>query len=156
MTYRTCVGCIRQHEKCAAREVVRAQLKGLGVTSIKWKCQQRAPRFKIGDPVWMTTTVGYDQMGANVATFPGHIVRDCGSRMLVYVEPGAKSDCEDYEFEPRNRGFCKIPLARIEEREGPSVTICDTCELPTFKGHAEGYSCHYRHELELGNIEAPF
>ncbi len=50
--WRTCVGCHLQGKPCETRNDMRKPLKGLGVTSTKWKCHEREPRYRVGGPVW--------------------------------------------------------------------------------------------------------
>lgn len=148
--YRTCVGCAKQGEPCEARDVLKGRLAGLGVTSIKWRCKDREARFQIGDPVWASTVGDQNEVDDDGEPYrdhyPGHIIRDLGSTLLIYIEPGAPGrECQDdVPFSPRANGFCKIPLSRLEAREGDRETICKHCEWPSFKGHQSGYSCSAR------------
>lgn len=152
--YRTCTGCEKQGQPCETRDALRAAIKGLCITSIKWKCADRTPRFKVGDPVWARTVAGGDQYhdsdeGPIWDDFPGHIVKDYGNTLIVYIAdqaPGKEFGGEDIPvtFQPRSNGFCKIPLSRLKEREGERVEICRSCELPAPYGHRSGYSCHYQ------------
>lgn len=144
--YRACMGCVLQGKPCDLREQVKAQVRGLGVTSIKWRCIGRKPRVEIGDPVWALTveaTKGtYDEDGEPRRDyFPGIAIADKGSKMIVFIEPGAEGrDNDDSKFETSS-GFCKIPLSRITIREGERVRVCKHCQWPEYKGHAAGWSC---------------
>lgn len=151
MTYRTCIGCISEKQPCQARDKLRATLKGLGVTSIKWKCRARWPRFEVGDPVWALTVANtsggeVDDDGQALRDyFPAVAIRACGTKMLVRIEPGAagRGDFGDgVKFDPTHSGYCKIPLSRISAREGEREQVCRYCEWPASKGHAPGYSCN--------------
>lgn len=157
MMYRTCTGCTLQGQPCAARELVKAQVKGLHVTSIRWKCAKRVNRFERGDCVWAMTIGGGDQMmddgEAARGEFPAIAIRQKGSKLLVYIEPGAEgvSDYDDLTFQPKDtgHGFCKIPLSRIKSREGERHAICKDCDWPEHKGHQPGLSCEYAHQRKI-------
>ncbi len=147
MNYRTCCGCVTEGQTCEARDRVRAQIRGLGVTSIRWKCGHRIPRFVVGDPVWAQTVT--DHAGEYVDgeqfrdDYPAVVIRDLGSKMLVFIESGAPG--RDYgdgaPFQPSRNGFCKVSLSRITKRDGERVDVCPYCEWPAPKGHQDGYSC---------------
>lgn len=145
MIYRTCQGCLFEHEVCAAKEAVRKKLAGIGVTSLKWRCKVRRHRFEIGDPVWALTVESkseYDDYGELYRDhFPAHVIRHCGSKALVFIQPGAKGRSgDDGEFQSET-GFCKLPISRLSKREGQRENVCKGCERPESMGHAKGYSC---------------
>jgi hypothetical protein len=148
--YRTCVGCELHRQPCDEREKVRAQIKGLGVTSIKWRCKNRVPIFNIGDPVWVHTVGSDDAMAddgeAYFDDYPGVAIRAAGTKMLVFIEQGApgRDYGDEIPFNPRGTGFCKIPLSRLKVRDGEREDICPDCEWPAHKGHQSGYSCAHR------------
>lgn len=145
MMLRTCFGCIHHGNPCVERDALKASLRGLGVTSIKWKCRARKSQFEIGDPVWVDTVESYQSQGEYDeryrADFPGHVVRVMGGKALVYIRPGAPSDSGDYSFEAAGSGFCKIPFIRMRKRGGAREDVCRDCNLPSSFGHAEGYIC---------------
>lgn len=150
MTYfHTCVGCASDKNTCGAFAAFKEKIKGLGITSVKWRCLNRVGRFHIGQPVWALTTViyrgGYDLDEVCRDEWPGHIIKLLGSSALVYIKPGvqAKDHDEEAPFEPKSggNGFCRIPLSRLVARDGDDEEICKSCELPAFAGHIEGYSC---------------
>ena len=141
--YRACTGCILQGQPCEARDAMRTALKGLNVTSVKWRCAARRTRVNRGDPVWVET-VG-DQSDADLrGEFPAVAIKDVGPKVLVFIEAGVRDRGGDVEFIPGAgaRGFCKIPLSRITAREGGKYELCPHCDWPAYKGHQSGYSCN--------------
>lgn len=127
-TYRTCIGCANSLTDCATLAAVRKQTAGLGITSMKWRCKDRAPRFQPGDAVWARTTpvFGWEIM----EDFPATFISAAGSRALVKIEAGAPARNADYEFEPKNGGggYCRLPLSRLSERDGERQTVCKHCQ----------------------------
>lgn len=144
MTYRTCVGCIQQNQPCEARDKLRDMLKGLGVMSIKWKCKSRVARINVGDPIWALTVASINRVNQDGdpyrAYFPGIAIKGCGSKMLIHIAPGTPGRDEDCTFE--GTGFCKIPMGRIEKRDGERVEVCRCCQQPAFMGHIFGAACN--------------
>lgn len=143
MIYRTYTGCLSQSEPCKARDAFRESVKGLGITSAKWRCNSRVSKFIPGDAVWAMTADDYSENAVR-EWFPGIVTRRSGPAMIVYIAAGAVSkDDDECLFEPRGNGFCRIPISRIKKRIGFSETICPSCERPSSAGHAEGYMCRH-------------
>lgn len=148
-TLRTCQGCIAQGQPCEAREKFLSSIKGYGITSVKWKCKERVPRYKAGDPVWALTVAGhsegyFDHGEPLRDEFPATVIRMVGAKAIVFIKPGTegKGHCGDgVPFETTGRGFCKIPLSRLTVRDGQLEAICKFCEQPETMGHQEGFSC---------------
>lgn len=148
MTYRTCVGCYMEKEPCPARDHVRRTVKGLGVTSIKWRCSNRVPRIAVGDPVWAetvadlnSTEIGDDGYPLR-HSFPAIAIANSGSKMIVFIDPGVASLSDGVFFNKDCSGFCKVSLSRITAREGERVEVCRHCSWPAPKGHQTGYVCN--------------
>lgn len=156
MIYRTCSGCLHEKHPCDARDALRRQLKGLSVTSVKWKCKDRTDRFNVGDAVWATTieSTNPDHGEACFDEFPGWVIRNCGSKLLVYIEPGSIGLSEETKFEARSAGFCMIPIFRIKPRDGTPEKICPSCELPESKGHLSGYICTVNAAFMTGCVKS--
>jgi hypothetical protein len=159
MTYRTCVGCFFEKIECPAREAVRAQVRGLGVTTMRWRCSKRYSLLNPGDPVWAYTIVGDGSYAENEdepyrAFFPATFIKEVGSRLIVYIEPGARArDDGGISFTPKNdSGFCKIPRSRITLRDGERVSVCRVCDWPESKGHAPGHSCSQEWQEEMKRL----
>jgi hypothetical protein len=152
MTYRTCTGCVFGTGYCHAREVVKAHVKGIGVTSLKWRCEYRRPVYQPGDAVWANLFTGWEDGGDSwgreeqaFAEFPGVVIRVKGSKAVVFIEPGASSECEQYDFEPlkNGNGYVKIPLIRTRKRDALREHVCDCCgQVVRLKGHHEEYRCN--------------
>lgn len=163
MTYQTCVGCAFGTGACQAREKIKAHVKGIGVTSIKWRCKFRRPVYLPGEAIWVNLFVGMEDHGdswgreeAAFADFPGTVIRLRGSKAVVFVSPGTMSDGEEYLFEPTKggNGHVKIPISRTRRRDAIREHVCPACEsIVRFSGH-EDYCRHKPAEprsAELGD-----
>lgn len=157
MRYRTCLGCKFEGLPCGERDVMRAKVAGLGITSVKWKCDWRRPAFKPGDLVTVCILMfedpnDYGSYALSFENFDGIFIRDAtgSTKKIVYIQPGTIGD-EDSPFDPKGggTGFCKLPRAYIKPRDGVPEHVCEYCENPSrILGHQE--HCRYhpsRHQL---------
>lgn len=139
--FRTCVGCKLADADCPARRDLVEAIRPFGVTSIKWRCASRVPIYPIGAPCLALTFAG-DSYGEWTAPdeyqepprywYPGVIVHQAvPTKFIVFIAKGTGPvECDEpnkYPFEPRNRGFCKIPMSRLRPREGDRVAVCSLC-----------------------------
>jgi hypothetical protein len=144
MTYRTCTGCVFGEAFCNVRENVKAQVKGLGVTSLKWTCKWKRLAFRPGDAV-LVETLAFDPEGDEefyVRTYPGIAIQNKGSKLICFIEPGASEHGDEnlYPFEPKGsgEGFVKVPLKRVSKRDGVRETVCHYCrKITRLQGHEE-------------------
>lgn len=150
--YATCTGCIAENG-CYHLDTFRLKLRGLGVTSVKWRCKYRVDRFQRGSPVWVVTVADlknptFDEdsreygrgTGPERNTFPAVFIRGKGSSALVFIHPGAQSQCEEATFS--GGPLCRIPLSRISARKGNTEQVCRHCDRPQSAPHREGYLCN--------------
>lgn len=133
--YATCVGCALV-DNCQTRPKIKADIAGLGIMSLKFRCAERRDMYQPGDAVWFRFPVvtgqhweGYDQMTA--CDFPGYVSGKSGNKVVGFIEPGVMDKGGRYPFEPMNggKGYVKVPLARVSHRDAPAVdaTFCATC-----------------------------
>lgn len=135
MRYMTCIGCKLADTDCPFRRKLRDKIAGLGVTSIRWKCDGRVPAFKPGDAVWARTYSsdpdGYEDREDH---FPGHVVDTMQKRVLVFIPDGSVGS-DGVSFVARKNGFCLLPYGRVTERDAPAEKICQHCQQPESAGH---------------------
>lgn len=144
--FRTCTGCLFQPGYCGTRETFKASIKGLQITSVKWRCKGRIARFAPGDPVWALTAADRNEVDEETGQpymdhFPAVIVEQRGSKALLHIADGALGRSGDSKFVPSNNGFCMIPLSRVEPREGTRERICFYCSMPESLDHLYGHAC---------------
>jgi hypothetical protein len=152
MGYPTCFGCVHGTGACQERERVKGHVKGIAVTSLKWKCKYRRPIYQSGAAVWVNLFIGMEDQGHSwgreeqlFAEFPGVVIRLKGSKAVIFVEPGCQSDCENYDFEPQKNGngYVKVSLTRARRRDAIREYVCIGCErIVRLNGH-EDY-CRYQ------------
>ena len=100
----TCKACVFKDAPCARRETVRAGLRGLGVTSAKFRCDTHAPMFVEGDALAFKWTVygddPYDEGDKSYeTTFTGAVLCQVAksARFVVRVDHATNAD----GFDPR-------------------------------------------------------
>jgi hypothetical protein len=122
--YRKCAPCLNR-DGCEIKAKLSEAIKGFGVSSINHRCSSFKPEFQPGDNITVRTFNGeYDPNGCgdganDFAEFPAHFVQynDNMSRAIIYIAPGTKSDCEEFEFQPTNGkdGFCSVSYTPIRQ-----------------------------------------
>jgi hypothetical protein len=142
MTYRTCTGCVHSSGFCQAREDVKATVKGIGVTSLKWKCKWKRPVYQPGDAVFVET-IGYEPEGDEdvfIGSFPATVIQTKGSKLVCFIEPGVEDEIQGVPFEPKahGNGHVKVPMIRVTKREGIRESVCEFCNRITrLVGHED-------------------
>lgn len=142
MTYRTCTGCVHGSGFCQAREDVKTQVKGIGVTSLKWKCRYRRPAFQAGDAVFVET-IGCQPEGDEdvyIGSYPATVIESKGSKLICFIEPGVEDDDNGIPFEPKSNGngHVKVPMVRVKKRDAVREYVCSYCKRITrLAGHED-------------------
>jgi hypothetical protein len=166
--YRKCRPC-KFRDDCEIKSRLSAAIKGFGVGVIAHRCKKYTPDFARGDNVWVRTNdvphpSDYvdDAALPTKAVFPAHFVEYSKTlgRAIVYIAPGAKSQCGEYKFVPANdkAGFCKVSYAPyrakfkwsgdrgiIDRREGRTAITCH-CGVPA------GTNCTECQRHQLGEV----
>lgn len=142
MAYRTCFGCVHGSGSCQVRDQVKAQVAGLGVTSLKWKCKWKRLAFNPGDAVFVET-IGFEPEGDEdvyVGEYPATVIQAKGSKLICFIEPGVTDAHHEIPFEPKahGNGHVKVPLSRVTKREGIRENVCGYCNRITrLVGHED-------------------
>lgn len=133
--YATCAGCEFTAD-CEKRRAIQKSIKGVGITSLKFRCDLRRDKFVAGQAVWFdlvasieTTDCGGSYISRD--SFSGYVVEQLGNKVVGFVKPGTIGGNEGFPFEPINNGvgFVKVPLHRVIHRDAPSVDMkrCEVC-----------------------------
>jgi hypothetical protein len=140
--YATCHGCTFKGD-CRALTLLKKQIAGLGVTTVRHRCALRVPQFLPGDPVIVKTgTQGEGEYGPVwcLSEFPGTFIQEerKGARVICFIKPGTEGTTGD-EFEPVNGkdGFVKVSRSRIRKGQSERMELkeCPGCGgLPSLTG----------------------
>jgi len=129
--YHPCKSCTHAKTGCDKRDQMRASLKGLGVTSVKFKCQQRMPRFKMGQRVRFDWTHYDDDSNEAIMTsFTGTIAYEKRGKLRFVIRVDQEESAEElhpkYVF--RNGGdVVAIKPDDIKLLDEPYRHICAEC-----------------------------
>lgn len=132
--YRTCHNCALAKLPCARRDSLQTEIKGLGITSLKFACSERKPLFVHGQRVATTWPVSGDYDGEGTPevtdeTWPATIIRESGSRFLAVVDD-VRSDYDtpaDSYFKNAGR-FVRASASRLAPLDEPVREICPACD----------------------------
>lgn len=143
MTYlRNCVNCRHAKQHCARRVNLLASLKGLGITSAKFRCHDRAPIFGVGERVsveWPVPDGSQDDWGRThytLESWPATVICERGSRFVVLVDD-VDSDHETpaREYITNPTLHAKVSPTRLTKLDEPRRSVCTVCH--EVAGHGE-------------------
>jgi len=131
MTYAPCFNCAADKSTCPRREGVRKGIAGLGVTSVKFKCTTRVPRFHVGQRVEFDWRY-FDEDGRGdgyTATFNGTVMREKtgNKRFSIRVD----QDGEYYDLKPadifKSPEFISVRPDDMRALDEPNRPLCPNC-----------------------------
>ncbi len=132
MIYRTCIGCVVDPKTCARRQEVARGMSGLGITSAKFRCDERAPHFSVGQRVLVSlATWEYDEL-VEFEVRATVLKEAKPGRFLLKVDEG-KTACEEFDVEGviNNRETLVITATHSRLRLDPDdkriLRVCPTC-----------------------------
>lgn len=129
--FATCLNCAADKSTCTRLAEIRKAIKGMSVTSVKFKCADRTPHFKRGQRVQFDWRY-YDDDGSGegyIATFYGTIMREKpgNKRFSIRVDPNH----EDYDLKPadilKSPEFTSVRPADIQRIDEPDRLMCALC-----------------------------
>lgn len=138
-TFRPCHNCVRERQPCGRREAVRAAIKGVGITSVKFRCDERQPIFAVGQRVsvsWIVSDEG-DFRYATEESWPATVVAERRPKFQIVV------DDVDSDHETPARGYinneslyAKVTAAKLKPLDEPARDVCRTCQAlgPDYPG----------------------
>ena len=145
--YRTCTGCLFADGPCAERDKMRAKIAGMGITSLKWKCGWRRPKFSAGEPVHISMITYGDEYdgGSWCELVDGYFVSECttSNKVLVFAIPESVASTFDGEVALRNNGYMRLSRSYVQRRQGVPASKCSSCgNLSSATGHSEWCKHH--------------
>lgn len=138
--YHNCKNCAVDKAKCVRRAELKAALKGLSVTSVKFACPDRKQLFQRGDRVafswshWDFKRLDdYGEAIEDVLSFRATVVREVRTKFVLRVDQDAvPSTLDDVFYEPsavfKNGGRAiKMMPQKLTLLDEPSRNICADC-----------------------------
>lgn len=141
MIYGTCKGCLFGDGQCAERRKMTEKIKGLGITTMKWRCKWRRPAFTIGQAVSVSLIDNEnDEFEPYSEYFDAFVVGMKGRRVLAYIPEYARKG-KDVVLRNEN-GFVGLSMDHVKPRDAASEPICKECQKAyRLDGH-EDYCGH--------------
>lgn len=140
--YRTCTNCAHDRDECATLANVRRAIAGMHITSVKFKCENRAPIFRTGDRVTVTWLINseiddYYPGDWGPETWPATVVSEVGSKFVIVVDDVPSShDTPARDYIQSSNLYCKVSaskLARLDEPKRPVCALCGIVGTSDFK-----------------------
>lgn len=141
--YHKCKNCAVYPASCERRQNIKASIRGLGLTSVKFACPDRLPLFHAGQRVefdwsyWDDSARDiYGECDEDVLTFSGTVVceNESARRFVVRVDQGAVQSSVEPEvsYYPKdvfkNGGFAvKVRPQNMRTLSEQSKDICPDC-----------------------------
>lgn len=169
MRYSTCFNCAVDASTCQVRQRISRGIKGLGLQSIKFRCDARQPMFREGQRVlfnWSLWEPGDDEWGASELPliFKGTVIREIKTKFAVQVDSGTDASGEDIEaktvFKNGESLLIKVRPADMKALEEPDNRVCQTCFWAEGRSEPrcyanDGYSSPPAGCLEPPSVPAP-
>jgi hypothetical protein len=134
--YRTCRHCILERKPCDRRAAVAASVKGLGLTSVGFRCAHKAPLFRNGQRVSVTWPVYSEDWryedGCSLESWPATVIQKTDKGFLILVDD-VDSDHETpaRSYIKNTNLFCNVRPWRLEGLDEPDRAICRHCGNPS-------------------------
>lgn len=133
MTYfKPCFNCATPRKECETAKRLSAGLKGLGVTSVKFNCADRKPKFAPGQRVSVSWLVhdggGYDESPWDLHTWPATVSGESGNKFVIRVDDVASDlDLPVREYVTNDTLYCKVSASKLAALGEPPQPICKRC-----------------------------
>ena len=132
--YRTCKNCAFDHRTCDRRARLEAGVKGLGLTGVTFRCDQREPFFRVGQRVGVTWRLvlpewgwGYEE-GLSAEEWPATVVAETkrGFRIAVDDVP-SDNDTPARDYIKSDSLYCNVTAGRLRALDEPDRAVCEYC-----------------------------
>lgn len=130
--YRTCKNCAFDAASCLRRAEVEAGIRGLRLTSVRFRCEQRQPFFRVGQRVgvtWRFAPEGWTwEDGLSAEEWPATVVSETKRGFRIVVDD-ALSDLETpaRSFIKNDSLYCNVTASRLRALDEPDRAVCAAC-----------------------------
>ena len=132
--YRTCKNCAFDHRTCQRRAALEAGVKGLGLTGVTFRCDQRQPFYRVGQRVGVTWKFvlpewgwGYEE-GVSEEEWPATVVAETkrGFRIVVDDVP-SDNETPARDYIKSDSLYCNVTAGRLRALDEPDRPVCGYC-----------------------------
>lgn len=130
--YRTCKNCAYEPSLCQRRATIVAGIRGLGLTGVKFRCDQRKPVFHTGQRVGVTWHVfppdWHYEEGVSAEEWPATIVQETKRGFLIAVDDVLSDhDTPAREYIKNDSLYCNVTARRLRALDEPDRRSCEHC-----------------------------
>jgi hypothetical protein len=133
--YRTCRNCLFQKVECPRRAEIAAAVKGIGLTSLAFRCTLRKPLYRAGQRAQVTWKYfppdwGYEE-GCSLETWPATVVQETKKGFLIAVDDvDSDNDLPAREYIKSDSLFCNVVAGKLAPIDEPDRAVCSYCLCP--------------------------
>lgn len=132
--YRTCKNCAFEPATCDRRAAVEAGIRGLGLTAVKFRCDQRQPFFRMGQRVGVTWKFvlpewdwGYEE-GLSHEEWPATVVAETTRGFRIVVDDvRSDHDTPARSYIKNESLYCNVTASRLRPLDEPDRAVCTYC-----------------------------
>lgn len=161
-----CTNCLFAKGECVRRDALRAGLKGLSVTSVKFICRDRKPMFAVGQRVSVMRPVsdpGNGDWGTDAITnesWPATVVAERDRRFQIIVDDvQSDHDTPARAYIKNESLYAKVRAWRLTPLDEQPREVCGACQVVRAPdgligncfGYEDGEYSHY----PAGCLKAP-
>lgn len=135
-SYRTCHNCAHDPNECATRDKIKRAIAGLSVTSVKFRCPDRAPLYLPGERVIVTWLVplckGPSYEDWQHEEWPATVIMENGAKFIICVddvESDEGTPAREYVKSPNL--YCKVSPGKLRALNEPRRAVCACGEMGT-------------------------
>ena len=152
MFYAPCHGCTIDKKTCSRRSQISQGIKGLGLTSIKFKCDDRKPKYNAGDRVlvrWCFVAEDIEDHYGNgdnleAVDFKATIICETKpNRYHIRVDDGPDITTGN-NLSPdhlHGNGHANVSASKLTKLDEPSIRVCPDCQFVEGKD-SDSQKCH--------------
>ena len=131
-SYLTCRNCAVDRSTCERRAHVRAGIRGLGLTSIRFRCDARVPLYRPGQRVevtWKYYPPDWDHYeGYSLETWPATVVHESKKGFVIAVDDVASdNDLPAREYIKNENLYCNVVAGKLKALDEPDRRTCEVC-----------------------------
>ena len=130
--YQTCRNCALAKTPCERRAAIATGIKGLGLTSFKFRCDVRQPLYRPGQRVSVTWKYyppdwAYED-GDSLETWPATVIAETDKGFLIAVDDvPSDNDLPAREYIKNDSLYCNVVAGKLSPLEEPARPVCEHC-----------------------------
>ncbi len=138
--YRTCNGCAFEGHPCKTREAMSNAIRGLHITSIKWRCKDRRDAYEQGEPVFVSIIERYEGEDPYITDVIATCIGMRGRKVHRPTSQKPSRKNQEYSFARMDSSLFRVIM--FGKRGGEFEPICQCGRPYRIDGHEEHCEHH--------------